>query len=324
MEPNPKKDELFASSNSSVTKANSHFEVTGEGHSKKVSKLNAAIKMLKIINENFEPIILMHVPQSRVTRANRDFSNTKNKSQSEKKEKIQQPCTSAAAADANKKRNKSTKIDKIKKTTPEYGKGTINPISRLIQIQQAKKEPEPEFELASTATIKHRRYHGGTGDKFLRVHRQEFIYQCIVKFKITATYKSETLNSIEIVDAAVSNDWEAIKCEGRASTKKNAKRNAAEAMLVRLGYQLQPILKPALKNNTQIIPVASTEQKEKTCGPDKNVKIEEEEKSSSSSDSSSPLAGEKSSEKRVSFDKGCLENELTEKKQSRVIKRVFN
>lgn len=44
---------------------------------------------------------------------------------------------------------------------------------------------------------------------------------------------------------------EMIKCEGRGATKKAAKQNAAEAMLVRLGYQSRQSanLKPVLKNS---------------------------------------------------------------------------
>lgn len=34
------------------------------------------------------------------------------------------------------------------KTAPDYGQG-MNPISRLAQIQQAKKEKEPEYQLLS-------------------------------------------------------------------------------------------------------------------------------------------------------------------------------
>ncbi|MEE6463725.1 hypothetical protein FKM82_006032 [Ascaphus truei] len=82
----------------------------------------------------------------------------------------------------------------IIKASPEYGQG-MNPISRLAQIQQAKKEKEPEYILLSERGIQRRR---------------EFIMQVKVGDQ-TAT--------------------------GTGPNKKTAKRNAAEAMLLQLGYK---------------------------------------------------------------------------------------
>ncbi|XP_072267155.1 double-stranded RNA-binding protein Staufen homolog 2 isoform X4 [Pyxicephalus adspersus] len=82
----------------------------------------------------------------------------------------------------------------IIKASPEYGQG-MNPISRLAQIQQAKKEKEPEYVLLSERGIQRRR---------------EFIMQVKVGDQ-TAT--------------------------GAGPNKKTAKRNAAEAMLLQLGYK---------------------------------------------------------------------------------------
>lgn len=42
------------------------------------------------------------------------------------------------------------------KAAPEYGQG-INPISRLIQIQQAKKEKEPVYTLLAERGVPRRR-----------------------------------------------------------------------------------------------------------------------------------------------------------------------
>lgn len=39
-------------------------------------------------------------------------------------------------------------VDQLQKANPDYGAG-INPISRLIQIQQAKKEKEPVYSLVA-------------------------------------------------------------------------------------------------------------------------------------------------------------------------------
>ena len=44
----------------------------------------------------------------------------------------------------------------IQKNAPEYGAG-INPISRLIQIQQAKKEKEPVYTLVTERGLPRRR-----------------------------------------------------------------------------------------------------------------------------------------------------------------------
>ncbi|KAJ8279730.1 hypothetical protein COCON_G00067960 [Conger conger] len=88
-----------------------------------------------------------------------------------------------------KKRPKS-----ILKTGPEYGQG-MNPISRLAQIQQAKKEKEPEYVLLSERGMPRRR---------------EFIMQVKVGDELTT---------------------------GTGPNKKVSKRNAAEAMLLQLGYK---------------------------------------------------------------------------------------
>ncbi|XP_051970417.1 double-stranded RNA-binding protein Staufen homolog 2 isoform X2 [Xyrauchen texanus] len=82
----------------------------------------------------------------------------------------------------------------ILKTGPEYGQG-MNPISRLAQIQQAKKEKEPEYVLLSERGMPRRR---------------EFIMQVKVGTEVTT---------------------------GTGPNKKVAKRNAAEAMLLQLGYK---------------------------------------------------------------------------------------
>ncbi|XP_066434682.1 double-stranded RNA-binding protein Staufen homolog 2 isoform X4 [Eleutherodactylus coqui] len=93
----------------------------------------------------------------------------------------------------------------IIKASPEYGQG-MNPISRLAQIQQAKKEKEPEYVLLSERGIQRRR---------------EFIMQVKVGEE-TAT--------------------------GTGPNKKTAKRNAAESMLLQLGYKAStPVAETAAK-----------------------------------------------------------------------------
>ncbi|XP_063780002.1 double-stranded RNA-binding protein Staufen homolog 2 isoform X10 [Pseudophryne corroboree] len=82
----------------------------------------------------------------------------------------------------------------IIKASPEYGQG-MNPVSRLAQIQQAKKEKEPEYVLLSERGMQRRR---------------EFIMQVKIGEEMAT---------------------------GTGPNKKTAKRNAAEAMLLQLGYK---------------------------------------------------------------------------------------
>jgi double-stranded RNA-binding protein Staufen len=105
----------------------------------------------------------------------------------------------------NKKKNRSL----IKKASVDYGQG-INPISRLIQIQQAKKEREPLYSLVDMRGVPKRR---------------EFVMEVVVGEH---------------------------KCTGVGPNKKLAKRNAAEAMLVTLGYSrpMPKPQKPAIKTET--------------------------------------------------------------------------
>lgn len=121
-----------------------------------------------------------------------------------------------------KKRKPKSNIIVANKTSPDYGSGSINPITRLIQIQQAKKEAEPVFELVSSVN---------TGKKNdVTKSRSEFCISVSIK---------------------ISKD-EMIKCEAKGPNKKTAKQNAAEAMLLKLGYQSQQtLLKPALKQTDE-------------------------------------------------------------------------
>lgn len=88
------------------------FETQGEGNSKKLSKKRAAISMLEELRR------LTPLPPSVMNRPKKALPTKK------------------------KQRN----IVKLQKAAPDYGVG-INPISRLIQIQQAKKEREPVYSL---------------------------------------------------------------------------------------------------------------------------------------------------------------------------------
>uniref|UniRef100_A0A8C5VNS9 Double-stranded RNA-binding protein Staufen homolog 2 n=1 Tax=Microcebus murinus TaxID=30608 RepID=A0A8C5VNS9_MICMU len=92
----------------------------------------------------------------------------------------------------------------IVKAGPEYGQG-MNPISRLAQIQQAKKEKEPDYVLLSERGMPRRR---------------EFVMQVKVGSEVAT---------------------------GTGPNKKIAKKNAAEAMLLQLGYKASTSLQDQLE-----------------------------------------------------------------------------
>lgn len=151
----------------------------------------------------------------------------------------------------NKKRVKN--IIKAIKENPDYGKGTLNPICRLIQIQQANKGAEPVYQLI---------------EEKKKFRRQEFTIQVSVGEN---------------------------KCVGSGSSKCKAKQNAAQAMLVQLGYQpinqqqqqqqevqfsLQPkqnavlqIPKPALKTQSNKIQRVNNVNSDNVVVVEKKVKF---------------------------------------------------
>ncbi|XP_031222796.1 double-stranded RNA-binding protein Staufen homolog 2 isoform X3 [Mastomys coucha] len=91
----------------------------------------------------------------------------------------------------------------IVKAGPDYGQG-MNPISRLAQIQQARKEKEPDYVLLSERGMPRRR---------------EFVMQVKVGNEVAT---------------------------GTGPNKKIAKKNAAEAMLLQLGYKASSSLQDPL------------------------------------------------------------------------------
>lgn len=122
----------------------------------------------------------------------------------------------------------------------------MNPISRLAQIQQAKKEKEPEYSMVTERGLPRRR---------------EFVMQVTWR-RLKRGLKHDTRLSVLLclclaaaqscflVQVTVSGQ----SAEGMGPSKKVAKRNAAEKMLELLGYKMpqpQPP-KPALKTDEKV------------------------------------------------------------------------
>lgn len=114
------------------------FQTEAEGNSKKTSKKRAAEKMLVEL-QRLPPITTNIVKPKRAPL------------QKKKKRNLIKVCDEAtAAADG------TTSETSLPRTDPNYGIG-INPISRLIQIQQAKKEKEPVYSLVAERGVPRRR-----------------------------------------------------------------------------------------------------------------------------------------------------------------------
>lgn len=108
------------------------FKTEAEGNGKKVSKKKAATAMLKLLRGLPAPPH-MHIDEPLPTRR---FGGGGSKMTSTKK--------------------KRQNLIKVQKGNADYGQG-INPISRLIQIQQAKREKEPSFSLLTERGLPRRR-----------------------------------------------------------------------------------------------------------------------------------------------------------------------
>ncbi|GAB1284815.1 Double-stranded RNA-binding protein Staufen homolog 2 [Apodemus speciosus] len=146
------------------------FSAEGEGNSKKLSKKRAATSVLQELRK-LPPLPVVEKPKLFF-----------------------------------KKRPKT--IVKPFKAGPDYGQG-MNPISRLAQIQQARKEKEPDYVLLSERGMPRRR---------------EFVMQVKVGNEVAT---------------------------GTGPNKKIAKKNAAEAMLLQLGYKASTSLQDPLDKTSE-------------------------------------------------------------------------
>nr|CAD7573233.1 unnamed protein product [Timema californicum] len=175
---------------------------TGEGNGKKViyvSKKRAAEKMLDELKK---------LPPTSPTNMAATVARLKRKANPGKK----------------KTRNLIKVYQQEQKSEPEYGED-INPISRLIQIQQAKKEREPVYSLLEERGVPRRR---------------EFVMELANVLVVL----SSTAEDGEIeVRFRISVSIGQTTCTGSGPNKKLAKRAAAEGLLEQLGY-LRPTTQP--------------------------------------------------------------------------------
>lgn len=221
--------------------SSSYFEVFGEGRSKKAANKEAAKSMIKIIEEKFEPLLSVAAAAANQTKKKRAAAAASTTTPMTGRESNE-----SGNGRSQSKRRPRTAIVKVKKTSPEYGKGSINPISRLIQIQQAKNEPEPVFELISSTNK------ANTTPASLppQQQQQQLVNGQVRKGEqLSGGRRTEFLMQVTLKQGA---NGEVFKIEGKGPTKKAAKQKAAEAMLSKLGYMNSKAnLKPVLKNPTE-------------------------------------------------------------------------
>uniref|UniRef100_A0A2D4FHR3 Double-stranded RNA-binding protein Staufen homolog 1 n=1 Tax=Micrurus corallinus TaxID=54390 RepID=A0A2D4FHR3_MICCO len=149
----------------------------GKGRTRQAAKHDAAAKALKILQNEPLPEKPEFLPLKQVTRESgpphmKSFVTKVSVGEfmgegEGKSKKISKKNAAIAVLEELKKLPPLPTVEKIKprikkktktivKTSPEYGQG-MNPISRLAQIQQAKKEKEPEYMLITERGLPRRR-----------------------------------------------------------------------------------------------------------------------------------------------------------------------
>ncbi|XP_071853868.1 double-stranded RNA-binding protein Staufen homolog 2-like isoform X2 [Apostichopus japonicus] len=140
---------------------------------------------------------------------------------------------------------KRSTIQKKSADDSDFGAVGMNPISRLVQICQAKKMKDPFFEVLNDQPIPDRRVH-------------PTIYRHIFTMKVSVGEQS---------------------AEGKGSTKKEAKKEAAEGMLVLMGY------KPSNPDTPIPIPGAdATPGKPALKQPQENREVKKQEEEAQNND----------------------------------------
>ncbi|CAG2110460.1 unnamed protein product [Medioppia subpectinata] len=194
----------------------------GEGNCKRVSKTCSALRMIEELRKLVP--ISPPIPQTShpldpntetqhndnkttFTANNGNRSDARKNNNNEKSEELSVECVSSDGLGNGNEENEGND-----------GCNGIHPINRLIQLQQARKEKEPQFTLLSERCLDRR--------------RREFTIECVVNV-------SKGSNAPQMVSAV-----------GLGPNKKLAKKNAAEAILQVLGYSSRPQPQSILKQDS--------------------------------------------------------------------------
>jgi double-stranded RNA-binding protein Staufen len=239
---------------------------TGEGNGKKVSKKNAAIKMLDELKK-LEPLPTVHKCDDNKEISDQSVGSSVANTQRHKNPRHRKPFVKKKRSNSNiikdtalkpsednnkeindssvnnnnnlintntntntnnnlnsnlSNSNISNKSEELVLESSSNGttscSSTIHPINRLIQLQQARKEKEPIFNVISERCTDRR--------------RREFSIECIINI-------TKGPNAPQVISAI-----------GLGPNKKVAKKNAAESMLQQLGYSSKPQPQSILKQDS--------------------------------------------------------------------------
>lgn len=170
----------------------------GKGSSKKLAKEEAAQKLLQLLNLNKDII------------SSKKLNSRERLKKNEQQQQEQQPLLSCIGMATEKEIENDTKIksstsnqdDMNEKIKSILEKADIDPIGQLIQLQSAKREGKPEFNLIAYSS--------------LNSSPNPFVIECTIPYpKRLPNYKNDKI----------------LKVTGRGSKKKIAKANAAKSML---------------------------------------------------------------------------------------------
>lgn len=131
-----------------------------------------------------------------------------------------------------------------------------------MQIQQAKRQKEPAFEVITSLT--------DSAQNIPKSKQREFFIECCIETldeqtRTVHTLKSEGNWSLTTTKSGVNLNESQLLYTGRGTTKKLAKQKAAEEMLVKLGYQVTApsILKAARPAEAKPLKADNNERKVK-------------------------------------------------------------
>ena len=196
---------------------NTH-ETFGEGNSKKLAKKNAAIQMLKLLDEKYPSTVIL--PTAAAASASQSTPSTIN------------PAVNTTI---------STELPQVQtkpsNTNIETGLPTLHPVTRLTQYLQRVGESPPMFTIIVEQHVDSETAHVEEASESRALPEIVAESSAEADEEASAATKKPIVHRECVCEVSVSmtKDKQALKCEGRASTKKLAKKIAAELMLVKLG-----------------------------------------------------------------------------------------